>query len=169
MKLDSTPPMPNAAAQQFTRANQAWAIDFAVLDFAEGPLVRLVVDVGTRRPLSATLTLAVDDDIAAGLDRLARRSGRPEQIWLDNRYEFRFDPALRSWAERHSISIIYVPMRMPQMKSLSERLLGDLSAYLRDKRFPTLMELGHDIEHWRQRYCAAAQPFATSISKRSTR
>ena len=158
MKLNSTPPMPKAPAQQFTRANQAWAIDFAVLDFAERPLVRLVVDVGTRRPLSATLTLAVDDDIAAGLDRLARRSGRPEQIWLDNQYEFCFGAAFRFWAEQHRISIIYVPMQMPQMKSLSQRLHGDLNAFLRDKRFPTLMELGHDIERWRQRYCAAAQP-----------
>jgi hypothetical protein len=156
MKFDNLSFTPNAPAHQVMRPNQAWAVDFAVLDFAERPLVRLVVDVGSRRPLSATLTLGVDDDIAAGLDRLARRSGRPEQIWLDNQYEFCFGAALRFWAGQHRISIIYVPMQMPQIKSLSERLHQDLNAFLRDKRFPTLMELGHDIERWRQSYTAAA-------------
>jgi hypothetical protein len=157
MKLNSTPPMSNAPARRFTRANQAWAVDHAVLDFPQRIFVRLVTDVSTRRPLSATLTFGIAD-IGTGLERLADRSGRPEQIWLDNYYKSRSDPALKSWTEQHRISIIYVPMQMPQMKSLSERLHRDLSAFLHGKRFPTLMELGHDIERWRQRYCAAAQP-----------
>jgi hypothetical protein len=140
-----------------TRRNQAWAVDFAVLDFAERPLVKLVIDVRTRRPLSATLTLAIDDDLPAGLDRLVRRTGRPEEIWFDNQYEFCFGGALRFWAHQHRISIIYASMVMPQGRALSERLFRDLAACLGDKRFPTLMELGHDIERWRQRYCAAPQ------------
>jgi hypothetical protein len=157
MKLNSTPPMPNAPAQQFTRANQAWAVDHAVLDFPQRIFVRLVTDVGTRRPLSATLTFGIAD-IGTGLERLVDRSGRPEQIWLDNYYKSRSDPALKSWTEQHRISIIYVPMQMPQMKSLSERLYRDLGASLRDKRFPTVWELSDELERWRQRYCAAAQP-----------
>lgn len=155
MKFKSALPMPNAPAQHFTRANQAWAVDHAVLDFSQRIFVRLVTDVGTRRPLSAKLTFGIAD-IGTGLERMVDRSGRPEQIWLDNYYESRSDPALKSWTEQHRISIIYVPMRMPQMKSLSERLHRDLNAFLRDKRFPTLTELGHDIERWRQSYTAAA-------------
>jgi hypothetical protein len=56
------------------------------------------------------------------------------------------------------ISIIYCPMQVPMLKPISELILRDLSAFLRDKRFPTLMELGHDIERWRQSYTAAARP-----------
>ncbi|WP_128947548.1 hypothetical protein [Bradyrhizobium zhanjiangense] len=96
-------------------------------------------------------------DIGTGIERLVDRSGKPEEIWLDNYCEHRFDKALRFWAERQGISIIYVPMQMPRMKSISERLLGNMSAFLRDKRFPTLMELGHEIERWRQSYTPAAR------------
>ena len=155
MNFNSKPPIRNAPAQQFTRANQAWAVDHAVLDFPQRIFVRLVTEVGTRRPLSATLTFGIAD-IGTGLERMVDRSGRPEQIWLDNYYKTRSDPALKSWTERHRISIIYVPMRMLQMKSLSERLYRDLGAFLRDKRFTTLTELGHEIERWRQSYTAAA-------------
>jgi hypothetical protein len=153
MKFNSTPPMRNAPAQQFTRANQAWEVDFAMLDFAERPLVMLVVDVGTRRPLSATVSLAVVEDIVATLQRLVRRSGSPEQVWMTygisyDSYDGRF---LRAWAEQHRISLTRLPL---QTKSVTERLFCDLSAFLRDKRFATLMELGHDIERWRQSYKA---------------
>jgi hypothetical protein len=107
--------------------------------------------------LSATVTFGIAD-IGTGLERLVDRSGRPEQIWLDNYYKSRSDPALKSWAEEHRISIIYVLMQMPQMKSLSERILRDLGAFLRDKHFPTLIELSHDIERWRQSYAARPIP-----------
>jgi hypothetical protein len=43
-----------SAAPHAARRNVAWAIDFAMLDFAHRPLVMLVVDIDTRRPLSAT-------------------------------------------------------------------------------------------------------------------
>jgi hypothetical protein len=45
MKLNSTPPMPNAPARKFTR-NQAWAVDHALLDPSQRIFVRLVTDVG---------------------------------------------------------------------------------------------------------------------------
>jgi hypothetical protein len=164
MKFDNSTLVLKMTARQVTRANQAWAVDHAVLDLAERPLVRLVVDVGTRLPLSATLTLAVDDDIAAELDRLAPRSGRPKQIWLDNKFEFRSDPALRSWTEQHRISIIYVPMVFPQMKVLSERSFRDLGAFLKDTHPPTLRELSHDLERWRKSYAAGARTIPTSTT-----
>ncbi|RXH22992.1 hypothetical protein XH94_37035 [Bradyrhizobium zhanjiangense] len=56
MKSNKTPLMPNAPAQQVTRANQAWAVDHTLLDLSQRIFVRLVTDVGTRLPLSATLT-----------------------------------------------------------------------------------------------------------------
>jgi hypothetical protein len=148
MEFQRTLPVSNVTPD-LTRANQAWAVDHSVLDFPQRIFVRLVTDVGTRRPLSATLTFGVAD-IGAGLERLADRSGRPEQIWLDSCYESRFDPALRSWAEQHSIPIIYVRMLIPQMKSVSERSFRDLGAFLQDNRSPTLWELGYEIERWRK-------------------
>lgn len=158
MNLNSTPPIPNVSVQHFQRANQTWAIDFGVLDFAEMPLVKLVIDVATRRLLSATLTLAIDDDLPAELDQLVRRKSSPEEIWIDKRYESSFGEAVRLWARQHHISIIHVSMVVPQMRSHSERLLRDLAGFLRDMRFPTPTELGHGIDHWRQCYCAAEQP-----------
>jgi hypothetical protein len=156
MELKRTLPVSNVIAG-LTRANQAWAVDHAVLDFSQRIFVRLVTDVGTRRPLSATLTFGIAD-IGTGLERLTDRSGRPEQIWLDNYYESRSDPALRSWAEQHRISIIYVPTLIPEMKCLSERFIQSLSAFLQDRRFPTLAELSHDIERWRQTYAERSLP-----------
>src|ERR1700694_777318 len=83
MKFDTKRFIAKAAARQVTRQNQAWAIDFAMLDFADRPFVMLVVDVGTRRPLSATMSLVVVEDIIAMLERLVRRLGTPEQVWMD--------------------------------------------------------------------------------------
>ena len=71
--------MPNAPARKFTRANQAWAVDHSILDSSQRIFVRLVTDVGTRRPLSATLTFGIAD-IGTGLERLVDRSGKPEQM-----------------------------------------------------------------------------------------
>ena len=141
-----------------TRPNEAWMVDFALLDFVGRPLVMLVADVGTRRPLSATVSLQNAEDVAAALGRLVRPSGSPDQIWIDNHYEFRFGAALKSWAEQHRISITYVAMRMSQMRSLSEPILRNLSAFLRDKHFLPPMELGHTIERWRQSYTPVARP-----------
>jgi hypothetical protein len=155
MEFKRTLPVWNALAD-LTRANQAWAVDHAVLDFSQRIYVRLVTDVSTRRLLSATLTFGIAD-IDTGLERLVDRSGMPEQIWLDNYYKSRSDAALRSWAERHCISIIYVPMLIPQMKVLSERPFRDLAAFLKDKRPPTVWELSHELERWRQSYVAAAR------------
>ncbi len=157
MKFDAKQFGAKTAGTNVTHRNQAWAVDHAVLDFPQRIFVRLVTEVGTRRPLSATLTFGIAD-IGTGLERMVDRSGRPEQIWLDNYYKTRSDPALKSWTERHRISIIYVPMQTLQMKSLSERLYRDLGAFLRDKRFPTLWELSHELERWRQRYAPATPP-----------
>jgi hypothetical protein len=49
-------------------------------------------------------------------------------------------------------------VRLPQMRSLPERILRDLGDFLRDKHFPTLIELSHDIERWRQSYAARSIP-----------
>ncbi|WP_168195535.1 transposase family protein [Bradyrhizobium sp. NAS80.1] len=118
-----------------------------MLDFAHRPLVMLVVDVGTRRPLSATVSLAIADDDVATLERLARRAGYPQEIWVDRAREYHFRP-IQSWSPLHRITLIYGPS--PQTKSVAERLLRHLGGFLRDKHYPTLMELGHDIERWRQ-------------------
>lgn len=113
----------------------------------------LVVDVGTRRPLSATMSLAIADDVVATLERLARRSGYPQELWVDHGREDHFRP-IQTWSERHRITVTYGPSR--RTKAAAERPLRDLSASLRDKRFPTLLELGHEIERWRQSYAPAA-------------
>lgn len=144
-------------AHQKMRANQAWLIDFMVLDFTDRPFVMLVVDVGTRRPLSATVGLVVVEDIIAMLERLVRRSGRPEQVWLDHSLAYNsalgdFHPALQAWAKHHRTLLTQVPML--RTKFVAERLLRDLSAFLRGKSYPTLMELGHDLERWRQQRAA---------------
>jgi transposase InsO family protein len=151
MKLDNPPFMPKKPARQMTRLNEAWAVDFMVLDCAHRPLVMLVVDVGTRRALSATVSLAIAEDVVATLERLVRRSGRPQEIWVDDGRGYRFHP-VRVWSERHGITVTYGPS--PRSKAVAERPLHHLRAHLHDKSFATLTELGHDIERWRQAYTA---------------
>jgi hypothetical protein len=153
MKFKQTPPMPYAAVQRLTRANQAWAVDHALIDLHQRIFVRLITDVGTRLPLSATPTFGIAD-IGTGIERLVDRSGKPEQIWLDSHHGHRSDPALRSWAAQQGISIIYIATQMPQMKSLSERLFISMSAFLRTKRSESVFDLGHDLERWRKSYVA---------------
>lgn len=160
MKFDTTPLM--SPARQLTCQNYAWAIDFAMLDLDRRPLLMMVVDVQSHRPLSVTATLAVPARVAATLERLVRREGAPEEIWTDHGYDHRFHPALQALSERHRISIAYGPM--PAIKTLAEPILHDLSVFLRDKRFATLMELGHDIERWRQSY-KTATPTAPNVNQ----
>jgi ribosomal protein S18 acetylase RimI-like enzyme len=159
MKFNDQPFMPTTPRRRVTRPNEAWAIDFMVLDFAQRPFVILVADVGTRRPLSATVSHVVVEDIVARLERLVQRSGSPKQVWLDysiayNSHPGRFHQALQDWAEQHRISLTHDPMF--RTRSVAEQLLRDLRAFLRNKHFPTLIELGHDIERWRQSAAAAA-------------
>lgn len=149
-----------ATSRKVTRSNEVWSVDFMMLDFAGRPFVMLVVDVATRRALSATVSLAVVDDVIVRLERLVRRSGRPEQIQRDydkayNSTDGRFHPALQTWAQQHGISLTHDPML--QTQRISERPLRDLGAFLREKHFPTLMELGHEIERWRQSYAPAVR------------
>nr|WP_249782454.1 MULTISPECIES: DDE-type integrase/transposase/recombinase [unclassified Bradyrhizobium] len=162
------PFMSRTPALRETRPSETWAVDFMVLDFPSRPYVMLVADVGTRRPLSAAVSLVVIEDIIAALERLVRRSGRPEQIWMDHSLAYRslmgdFHPALQAWARRHGISVTASPT--PRTTAAAERLLRDLSTFLRDKRFPTLMELGHDIERWRQSYVAAADTHIPNVTQ----
>jgi hypothetical protein len=56
MKFNAAQSMPNMAARQVTRRNQAWAIDKARLDLGNRrPLIMMVVDVHSRLPLSLTV------------------------------------------------------------------------------------------------------------------
>jgi Integrase core domain len=155
MKFD-TKQLAKTAKPEVTRQNQAWAVDFARLDLDLRPFVMLVTDVHTRRPLSATVSLTVPQDIADTLNRTIGRSGRPEEIWIDNGFEYH--TTLLTLVEQHGITIIYCPMRQPWLKTISEPVLRDLGAFLCDKSFPSLTELGHDIERWRQRRVAELSP-----------
>ncbi|GAB9109845.1 hypothetical protein [Bradyrhizobium diazoefficiens] len=147
-RLTPTPPLP-------TRPNEVWAIDFAMLDQDRRALVMVVVDVGTRRPLSATVCLPIVDDVVATMHRVVRRSGPPQQIWVDA--GFRSDPMLQAWAREHSVMLVYTPAGLPRMNNPAERILRHLACFLNGRRFSELMELGHEIERWRQSYTPAAR------------
>ena len=145
MKSDRKVPMRNHP----TRASQVWAIDHAILSSAHRIYIRMVIDVGTRLPLSATLTFGIEE-IGSGLERLIERSRIPEQIWLDNSFVSRSDRLLKLWTKRHRISINY--SYSPEMKAISERSFRALLAFLRGKRPPTILELAKELERWRETY-----------------
>jgi hypothetical protein len=150
MKTKNPPFMATTAARQATRPNEIWAIDFAVLDQADRPRIMLVVDVGTRRPLAATVIRAAANDVVATLDVLSRQAALPRELLID--HDFGLNPGLRAWAENHGISVLTRPVRMPQMKALSEPILRDLAISLRDLETPT--ELGKEIDRWCKSYPA---------------
>lgn len=138
-----------------TRPNETWAVDHAILDWPQRLFVMLVIDVATRRPLSATVSLAVSEDIVATLERLIRRTGCPQQIWVDHSSAYRWG-LFQGWSKRRGIEVLHGPG--PQAKAVSEGPLRHLCSSLYSKQFSTMMELGHEIERWRQAYAATKQP-----------
>lgn len=164
MTIGSPPLVPMTSANRPMRANETWAVDFMVLDYARRPFVMLITDVGTRRPLSATVSLMTVEDIIIRLERLVRRSASPQQIWMDygTVYTVRpgcFHPVLQAWATHHNVRLAHSPTFAT--RCVSERLFTDLSTLLRDKKFPTLVELGHEVERWRQSYAAVDRAAST--------
>jgi|GEM_PF-6580227 len=152
MKFDTTPFL--SPARGVTCHNRAWAIEFATLDLDCRPFLMMVADiyVDARLPLSVTVSVAMPEDVVGALERLVHRSGKPEEIWIDHDLGHG-RAALRTWAEQRRISIVYGSR--PRTKALTEPLVRDLGAFLHGKRFSSLIELGHDIERWRQSYGAA--------------
>ncbi|UFW43317.1 hypothetical protein [Bradyrhizobium sp. WSM471] len=142
--------------RQATRRNQAWAIDIAMLDLDGRPIVTLVIDVHTRRPLSATVSSELSGAVTDGLDQLVRSFDRPEAIWLDYIHDHAFFPFL-TWADRHGIPLVYGSP--PATSALANAVLRDLGAHLQNKPLTTLMDLGHQIERWRESYSLAARTF----------
>jgi transposase InsO family protein len=147
----------SATALRATRRNQVWMIDIARLDVGSRlTSVMMVVDVHSRLPLSLTVSPAIAGAIAIAttLDRLVRRSGPLEDIWIyrDSGLEL----ALRRWAKFHRIAITFGPML--KAKALTEPIFRDLGAFLRGNLFSTHAKLGLGLEKWRQSYAAAARP-----------
>ena len=136
-------------SDEVTRPNEAWLIDTALLNFSHRSFVMLVADVATRRPLSATLLLLNIEDVVATLQRLVVRSGSPKEVWMDHGFWHHHSPLLHDWADQRGISLVNSPV---QTKSIAERMLCDLHAFLRDQRPSTVRALGDDIERWRQSY-----------------
>ncbi|MHC2275353.1 transposase InsO family protein [Bradyrhizobium diazoefficiens] len=137
-----------------TRRNEAWAVNVAKLDIPNRPTIMMVVDIGTRRLLSATVSLAVSEDIVATLERLTRRTGCPRQIWVDHSSTYRWG-LFQDWSRQRGIEILHGPG--PQARAVTEGPLRHLCSSLHAKHLPTLMELGHEIERWRQSYVAPAR------------
>lgn len=142
--------MPNAAPGSFTRGNQVWAVDLALLDLPERPVLMLVIDVDTRRPLSATVSGAGSDDVVATLDGLSHRLGLPKEIWIDRGLY-----PVQAWSDRHGIDTRCGPD--PRTRAVTEKPLRHLCAHLAGKHPATLMELGHEIERWRRSYAATTR------------
>ncbi|OSI24884.1 hypothetical protein [Bradyrhizobium canariense] len=157
MKFNTTqflkPTTPRAA-----RPNESWTIEIAKLDVGiAGLYAMIVIDSQTRIPLSATLSLMIDEDMAATLDRLGRRSRFPDMIQVDHGFNL---SAVRAWAIRHRLTIVC--HADPRKKALAEPILRDLSAFLSGKSFPKLIELGNDLERWRHAHAAGARHLPSS-------
>lgn len=134
-----------------TRRNEAWAVNVAKLDIPNRPTIVMVVDVGTRGLLSATVTLAAGQDVAHTLERLVRRSGTPREIWVDRGLR-----PLHVLTERYGFEV--VSGAGSRIDAVTAPALLRLRAHLHDRRFASLVELGHEIERWRKSRRSAAAP-----------
>jgi hypothetical protein len=146
---------PISADLWVTREKQVWRAELVRPELEGRPPILMVIDVHARRRLLTVLTAALAEDIASALDRLCRRAGRPEEIWIDQGFEF--CPALWRLSEQYGVTIVHIPPT-PQWRAISEPIVRNLRRHISRKRHPTLTALNYHLKLWRQSYTPAARP-----------
>ncbi|MFB3778005.1 MAG: integrase core domain-containing protein [Bryobacteraceae bacterium] len=138
---------------ELARANQEWAMDFAMDGLARGRAVRAlaVVDEYTR----ACLAIEVDGCLSSRrvtrvLEWVIGQRGKPEALRCDNGPEF-ISRYFLAWCEEQQIRLVHIqpgrPMQNGRVESFNGRLRGEC---LNANWFATMGEAKRKIEAWRE-------------------
>ena len=128
------------APSAYSRANEAWALDFAADSLACGRRLRFlqVIDVVTKESLAAIVDTSISGHrVVRELEAVVERYGRPERIISDNGTEFTSN-AVVGWCQRARINWQYIQPGKPVQNAFAESHIGRLrDEFLNETLLPT--------------------------------
>ena len=105
------------------KPNLVWSMDFMADQLADGRSFRLlnVLDDFNREGLGIEVDFSLPTErVIRSLDQIIEWRGKPETIRVDNGPEY-ISGKLLEWAEKHSITILYIQPGQPQQNAYIER------------------------------------------------
>ena len=142
-------------AEQATRANESWAMDFLADRLENGHKYRIfsLLDRHTRECLALEARRSMPAQrVVEFLDGVAAVRGLPDRIRIDNGPEF-ISHALRQWAERNGVRLEFIEPGRPMQNGHIESFNGRLRAECADLWWTeTLSEAQTALDEWRCRY-----------------
>ncbi|MFD1229451.1 IS3 family transposase, partial [Pseudochrobactrum kiredjianiae] len=106
-----------------TKPNLVWSMDFMADQLADGRSFRLlnVLDDFNREGLGIEVDFSLPTErVIRSLNQIIEWRGKPETIRVDNGPEY-ISGKLLGWAEKHSITILYIQPGQPQQNAYIER------------------------------------------------
>ena len=103
--------------------NETWSMDFMHDGLSDGRSFRLfnVIDDFNREGLGIEVDFSLPAErVIRSLERIIEWRGQPHAIRCDNGPEY-ISQALRSWAEKHDIALLYIQPGNPQQNAYVER------------------------------------------------
>jgi len=146
--LRVVPPCPS-------QVNERWSMDFVADTLLDGRRFRAltVVDTYTRQSqlIESDFTLT-GTKVVAALERVAKRSGYPQMITVDNGSEFA-SKALDAWAYAHGVKLDFIRPGKPVENAVIESFNGRFrDECLNANVVVSLHDARHKIEAWRIDY-----------------
>ena len=138
-----------------SQMNERWSMDFVADTFLDGRRFRAltVVDNWSRHSplIEADITLT-GTKVVAALERVAKRSGYPRMITVDNGSEFA-SKALDAWAYAHGVKLDFIRPGKPVENAVIESFNGRFrDECLNANVFVSLHDARQKIEAWRIDY-----------------
>lgn len=138
-----------------SQMNERWSRDFVADTFLDGRRFRAltVVDNWSRHSpfIEADITLT-GTKVVAALERVAKRSGYPRMITVDNGSEFA-SKALDAWAYAHGVKLDFIRPGKPVENAVIESFNGRFrDECLNANVFVSLHDARQKIEAWRIDY-----------------
>lgn len=138
-----------------SRGNERWSMDFVADTLLDGRRVRALTVVDNwsrhRQLIEVDFTLT-GTKVVAAWERMAKRSGYPQMITVDNGSEFA-SKALDAWAYAHGVKLDFIRPGKPVENAVIESFNGRFrDECLNANVFISLHDARQKIEAWRIDY-----------------
>lgn len=137
---------------QPSQVNERWSMDFVVDALLDGRQLRAltVIDHLSRHsPLIEPDFTLTSTKVVAALERVAKRSGYPKMITVDNGSEFA-SKALDAWAYAHGVQLDFIRPGKPVDNAVIESFNGRFrDKCLNANVFVSLHDAKRKMEAWR--------------------